>query len=101
MMGWQKRILVVAFLASALLLVACSDKPQVAGPTDTPEPIVPTRTRLPELTPEPAMAESTLEPTLPIPPPSPTSTPPRVSLSPKELARFGVAGPLEHARLAA
>lgn len=93
-----------------LALAACNSSPEATptptlNPTDTPEPILPTRTPTPAPTAGAAAEPPTATPALPTATatiaPSPTrratATPtPTISLSPAELKRFGVAGPLEY-----
>lgn len=95
--------LLIASWLAMLFLAACSGEVQVTGATDTPEPIVPTRTLEPEQERPTAMATvtATINAATPIPTPVPTATPMSVNLPPEDLARFGMAGPLEHARPAA
>lgn len=85
-------------LVLALVLAGCSSTPAIVptpAPTKTPEPIVPTRTPLVVAPAQPSPAATTVA-TVVVPTPVPTNTPLPVELSPAELARFGVAGPLEH-----
>lgn len=91
-----------AWLLVMVVLAACGGPGNLPGATDTPEPIVPTRTvpaqLLPAATQVPATSIST--PTLP-PEPTPTPTAVPIQLPPEELARLGIAGPLEYALPAA
>lgn len=82
-----------------LIVVACSPAPTAPTPTpvptETPEPIVPTRTPAAEVTPEQIDATAASPQATPSAIPAPTNTPVAITLPAAELARFGVAGPLE------